>query len=80
MVLVVLVIANIEVVIYFVNKLNRIENLLEFHHNKINHHITQETEDSIIRHEQIINTFDEQLKSIKQIPKEITVKNVLNLP
>lgn len=40
----------------------------------------QEIEDSGTRHEQIINTLDEQSKSIKQIPKEITVKNVLNLP
>lgn len=79
-VLVILAVINIAVLVNITTKINSITNLLELHHNRVNHHMERYLDEKDSKYVRILNTLDSQTILIKQIPKEITVKNVLKLP
>ena len=79
-VLVILAITNIAVLVNIITKIDSITNLLELHHNRVNHQMERYLDEKDAKYVRILNTLDSQTILIKQIPKEITVKNVLKLP
>jgi hypothetical protein len=60
--------------------INNIGNLLELHHNRVNHNMERYLDEKDTKYVRILNTLDLQTKLIKKIPKEMTVKNVFKLP
>jgi hypothetical protein len=79
-VLVVLGLINIGFIIFSIRQFNKYEKYLIKHIGNINLTLTEflEYRDSI--YEKVFELFEKQSNQIKQIPKEITVKNVLNIP
>lgn len=79
-VLVVLGLINIGFIIFSIRQFNKYEKYFIKHIENINLILTEflEHRDSI--YEKVFELFEKQSNQIKQIPKEITVKNVLNIP
>jgi hypothetical protein len=79
-VLVVLGLINIGFIIFSIRQFNKYEKYLIKHIENINLTLTEflTYRDSV--YEKVFELFEKQSNQIKQIPKEITVKNVLNIP
>ena len=79
-VLVVLGLINIGFIIFSIRQFNKYEKYLIKHIEKVNFTLTEflTYRDSV--YEKVFELFEKQSNQIKQIPKEITVKNVLNIP
>lgn len=71
-----LVLLNIGVLIRYNDRLENIEGFLEHFYNNVNNRLINQSDVN----ENIIKKLEEQSNKIKNIPKEITVKNVLNIP
>jgi hypothetical protein len=79
-VLVVLGLINIGYIIFLIRQFKKYEKYLIKHIENINLTLTEflTYRDSV--YEKVFELFEKQSNQIKQIPKEITVKNVLNIP
>jgi hypothetical protein len=79
-VLVVLGLINIGYIIFSIRQFKKYEKYLINHIENINLTLTEflTYRDSV--YEKVFELFEKQSNQIKQIPKEITVKNVLNIP
>lgn len=79
-VLVVLGLINIGFIIFSIRQFNKYEKYLIKYLENTNLTLTEflTYRDSI--YEKVFDLFEKQSNQIKQIPKEITVKNVLNIP
>lgn len=71
-----LILINIGVLIRYNDRLENIENFLEHFYNNVNHRLIKQSDTN----EYIISKLEEQSDKIKNISKEITIKNVLRIP
>lgn len=71
-----LVLVNIGVLIRYNDRLENIEGFLEHFYNNVNNRLINQTDIN----ENIIKKLEEQSDKIKNIPKEIAIKNILRIP
>lgn len=80
MVLVVLVLINVILSIILLFKIFKINNLLHVKQKELLHDIKFFHNNNVLNQQLILDKLILIEKDIKKIPKEITIKNVLNLP
>lgn len=79
-VLVILVLCNIALTWYLLTKINDIENTFQDRLLSLDYKVENIKQRSDMQNEGIIMSFNKWYEYLKRIPKEIVVKNVLNIP